>query len=149
MNPFGPVPDWYREQALAGSVPDDDDFASDRGNMTNAWHQDRRAMANGHFSGILKNFVYEDFIIEESMGPISDRSREFLGSSDAVIVRARRFLLRALDQHARGKLPFGLDQDIDYSAIRALAIRYHKGTDWKAIDTKAPPQHEFVLTDAN
>ena len=82
-------------------------------------------MADGHFSGMLKNFVYEDFIIEESMGPIADRSREFLGSSDAVIVRARRLFFKALDEHAAsGKLPFGLDQGIDYRAIRALAIRY-------------------------
>jgi phthalate 4,5-dioxygenase len=128
-------------------VLDDDDFASDRGHLANAWNQDRGAMANGHFSGILKNFVYEDFIIEESMGPISDRSKEFLGSSDAVIVRARRYLLRALDEHAGGKLPFGLDQDLDYGRIRALAIRYPKDTDWKAIDTKNPPEIEFVLTD--
>jgi phthalate 4,5-dioxygenase len=105
-------------------------------------------MANGHFSGILANFVYEDFIIEESMGPIYDRSKEFLGSSDAVIVRARRFLLQALDEHAHGKLPFGLDQDIDYSEIRGLAIRYPKGTDWKTIDIKKPPKLAFELTDA-
>ena len=148
MNPFGPVPDWYRKQALERTAPDDDDFACDRGDMRNSWHQDRCAMAKGHFSGLMKNFVYEDFIIEESMGPISDRSREFLGSSDAVIVRARRLLLRALDDHANGKLPFGLDQDIDYRAIRALAIRYPRGTDWKKIDTKNPPQFDFALTDA-
>jgi len=149
MNPFGPVPEWYRAQALAGTVPNDDDFASDRGNIANAWNQDRRAMADGHFSGLLKNFVYEDFIIEESMGPISDRSKEFLGSSDAVIVRTRRSLLRALDEHAHGKLPFGLDQDIDYSGIRGLAIRYRKGMDWKSIDMRNPPQLDFALTDAN
>ena len=50
------------------------------------------------------------------MGPIADRSREFLGSSDAVIVRARRLFFKALDEHADGKLPFGLDQAIDYRA---------------------------------
>jgi phenylpropionate dioxygenase-like ring-hydroxylating dioxygenase large terminal subunit len=149
MNPFGPVPEWYREQALAGTVPDDDDFAADRGDMTNAWHQDRKAMAKGHFSGIMKNFVYEDFIIEESMGPITDRTREYLGSSDAVIVRARRMFMKALDEHAEGKLPFGLDRNLDYRAIRALAIRYPRGTDWKTLDLKAPPKFEFELTDAN
>ena len=106
-------------------------------------------MKGGHFSGLLKNFVYEDFVIEELMGPISDRTREYLGSSDAVIVRARKMFFNALDEHAKGKLPFGLDQDINYRAIRALAVRYPSGTDWKRIDTKNPPQFEFALSDAS
>jgi phthalate 4,5-dioxygenase oxygenase subunit len=148
MNPFGPVPEWYREQAFDRSGPDDDDFAKDRGDITNAWNQDRTAMKNGHFSGITKNFVYEDFIIEESMGPIMDRSKEFLGSSDAVIVRTRRMFLKALDDHAQGKMPFGLDDDVDYRAIRALAIRYPRGVDWKGFDTKQPPAFDFHLSDA-
>jgi phenylpropionate dioxygenase-like ring-hydroxylating dioxygenase large terminal subunit len=148
MNPFGPVPDWYIKRALEGADVDDDDFAKDRGDITNTWNQDREAMKNGHFSGITKNFVYEDFIIEESMGPIMDRSKEFLGSSDAVIVRTRRMLLRALDNHAQGKMPFGLDENVDYRAIRALAIRYPKGEDWKTFDTKQPPTFEFQVSDA-
>ena len=105
-------------------------------------------MAGGHFSGFLKNFVYEDFIIEESMGPITDRSREFLGSSDAVIVRARRLFFNALDDHKAGKLPFGLDRAIDYRAIRALAIRFPRETDWRALDLKRPPAFDFALSDA-
>jgi hypothetical protein len=148
MNPFGPVPEWYRAQALDRSGSDHDDFAADRGDATNAWHQSRDAMGNGHFSGFLKNFVYEDFIIEESMGPISDRSREYLGSSDAVIVRARRMFFDALDAHAKGELPFGLDQAIDYRAIRALAVRFPQGTDWRTLDLKAPPAYEFRLSEA-
>ncbi|WP_367184864.1 hypothetical protein [Limnohabitans sp. Rim8] len=148
MNPFGPVPEWYIKRALEGADVDDDDFAKDRGDITNTWNQDRVAMKNGHFSGITKNFVYEDFIIEESMGPIMDRSKEFLGSSDAVIVRTRRMLLRALDNHAQGKMPFGLDENVDYREIRALAIRYPKGEDWKTFDTKQPPTFEFQVSDA-
>ena len=81
----------------------------------------------------------KDFIVEESMGPILDRTQEWLGTSDAVIARARRMLLKALDEHAQGKLPFGLDEKVDYSQVRALAIRFPKGTDWKAIDVKNPP----------
>ena len=137
--PFGPVPEYYKKAAYAGTDPDDDDFAKDRGNEANAWHQDNEAMKAGHFSGILKNFVYEDFIVEESMGPVMDRSREFLGTSDAVIVRARRRLLKALEDHKQGILPFGVDQDIDYREVRALAIRFPKGTNWKSIDVRNPP----------
>ncbi len=143
MSPFGPVPDWYRENALDRSDPDHDDFAKDRGNVDNAWHQDRTAMKNGHWSGLMKNFVYEDFIIEESMGPITDRTKEYLGTSDVVIVRFRRMLLDALERHSRGELPFGIGEGLDFSRIRALAIRYPGNFDWKGIDTFNPPQFEL------
>ena len=133
MQPFGPVPDWYRDQALERAHPDHDDFA-----------QDRAARKGGHWSGLTKNFVYEDFIIEESMGPIVDRTKEYLGSSDVVITRTRRMFFNALKEHAEGKLPFGLDQDVDYRRIRALAIRFPGNMDWKDIDLIDPPRFEFA-----
>jgi phthalate 4,5-dioxygenase len=140
MNPFGPVPDAYKQQMLWGTGPDSDDYAADRGNAANVWHQDRRAMRDGHWSGIMRNFTYEDFIIEESMGPIADRTREYLGTSDAVIMRARRMLMEALEEHRSGKLPFGLDGAAPYSRIRALAIRFPRGTNWLDIDPFNPPK---------
>ena len=73
------------------------------------------------------------------MGPIADRSQEFLGTSDSVIGRARRMLLSALDEHAKGKLPFGLDGGVEYNAIRALSIRFPKATNWQEIDPRNPP----------
>jgi phenylpropionate dioxygenase-like ring-hydroxylating dioxygenase large terminal subunit len=138
MSPFGPVPEAYREQMAWGTSGNDDDYAEDRGSAANVWHQDRRAMQEGHWSGITKNFTYEDFIIEESMGPIADRTREYLGSSDAVIVRARRMLLEALAGHKDGALPFGLDRALDYRRIRALAITVPKSRNWLEIDPLAP-----------
>jgi phthalate 4,5-dioxygenase oxygenase subunit len=143
LNPFGPVPEWYREFAVAGTHGDDDDFAADRGSVANMWHQDRAAMKGGHWSGLDKNFVYEDFIIEESMGAIADRTQEYLGSSDLVIVRFRRMLLQALDGHSQGRLPFGIGDTIDFAAVRALAIRFPAGMDWKSIDHFDPPRFDF------
>ena len=143
MNPFGPVPDWYRALAFEGTAANSDNYSEDMGGLVNCWNQDRRAMKDGHWSGILRNFTYEDFIVEESMGPIADRSQEFLGTSDAVIVRARRLFLEALDAHAKGKLPFGLDQALDYSRIRSLAIRFAGNTDWRAIDPLNPETAEL------
>jgi phthalate 4,5-dioxygenase len=140
MNPFGPVPQAYREQMLWRTGEDSDDYAADRGNADNVWHQDRRAMKDGHWSGIMRNFTYEDFIIEESMGPVADRTREYLGTSDAVIVRARRMLFEALRQHEAGNLPFGLDGAAHYDRIRALAIRFPRGTNWLDIDPFDPPK---------
>ena len=66
-----------------------------------------------------------------------------------MIVRARRLFFKTLDDHAAGKLPFGLDQGIDYRAIRALAIRFPRDTDWRQLDLKNPPGYEFRLSDAS
>ena len=140
MSPFGPVPEAYRQQMLRGTTADSDNYAADRGGVANMWHQDRKAMKDGHWSRIMRNFTYEDFIIEELMGPITDRTAEYLGTSDAVIVRARRMLLDALAEHAAGKLPFGLDQTFDYSRIRALAVRLPHEIDWRQIDPFDPPK---------
>jgi phthalate 4,5-dioxygenase oxygenase subunit len=41
----------------------------------------------------------------ESMGPIQDRTREHLGTSDKVIMANRRMLLKAIDTVAAGGLP--------------------------------------------
>jgi phenylpropionate dioxygenase-like ring-hydroxylating dioxygenase large terminal subunit len=46
----------------------------------------------------------------ESMGPIQDRTREHLGTSDKVIVAHRRLLLEALDAVQAGGLPPGFAQ---------------------------------------
>jgi phenylpropionate dioxygenase-like ring-hydroxylating dioxygenase large terminal subunit len=140
MNPFGPVPDWYRDWAVIGTTPNSDNYSENMGGVANMWNQDRAAMKAGHWSGVLGNFTYEDFIVEESMGPIVDRSQEFLGTSDAVIMRARRTLLEALREHGEGKLPFGLDGDVDYRSIRALAIRMPASIDWHDVDPLNPPQ---------
>jgi phenylpropionate dioxygenase-like ring-hydroxylating dioxygenase large terminal subunit len=140
MNPFGPVPQWYRDWAVERTTGDDDNYSADMGGPANMWRQDRRAMKDGHWSGILGNFTYEDFVIEESMGPIADRSEEFLGTSDAIIVRARRMLQKALREHAEGKLPFGLGEGLDYGRIRSLATVIPAGQDWRQIDPLDPPE---------
>ncbi len=46
----------------------------------------------------------------ESMGPIQDRTREHLGTSDTAIMANRRNLIKAIDDVAAGKLPMGLAQ---------------------------------------
>ena len=132
---------------MIGTTPNSDNYSEDMGGVANMWNQDRAAMKAGHWSGVLGNFTYEDFIVEESMGPIVDRSEEFLGTSDAVIVRARRTLLEALREHQAGKLPFGLDSDLDYSRIRALAIRMSASFDWREIDPLNPPQSVAVAAE--
>ncbi|MFZ1988218.1 MAG: Rieske 2Fe-2S domain-containing protein [Alphaproteobacteria bacterium] len=117
---------------------DPDDFTSDMGDVTNMWRQDRAAMKAGHWSGIVgRTNAYEDFIVQESMGPIVDRSQEHLGQADLVITRARRMLIDAVREFERiGKAPFV--EDVDFAHIRALSIMYRQGMDWKSFDPFKP-----------
>lgn len=113
---------------------DPDHFNSDMGDATNLWHQDREAMANGHWSGIVnRGNPYEDFAVQESMGSIVDRSQEYLGTCDRVIYRARRLLLDAVRRHRdTGELSFA-GSHVDYASIRALSFAFAKDDDWRDV----------------
>jgi phthalate 4,5-dioxygenase len=53
----------------------------------------------------------QDQAITESMGPINDRSREHLGTSDAMVIRTRRRLLNAARAlRDEGMIPPGVDE---------------------------------------
>ncbi len=114
---------------------DPDHFNSDMGDASNLWHQDRQAMKDGHWSGITgRGNAYEDFAVQESMGPIVDRNQEYLGTCDRVIYRARQLLLDAVRRHRdTGELSFVGDA-IDWSAIRAVSFAYPREADWREID---------------
>jgi len=100
------------------------------------WNQDRAAMKAGHWSGITgRGNAYEDFVVQESMGTIVDRSQEYLGTCDRVIYRARRLLLEAVERfQSTGAVSFA-DESIDFARIRAVSFAYPKGGDWRDIDT--------------
>ena len=57
-----------------------------------------------NFSGI-KGIQAQDMAVIESMGPISDRTREHLGTSDSAILGARRRLLREVANFQEGVEP--------------------------------------------
>ena len=61
----------------------------------NWFNQDREAMKHGSYTGIA-GFTNQDMACQESMGPIVDRTREHLGTSDVAIIRMRRRMLEAL-----------------------------------------------------
>jgi nitrite reductase/ring-hydroxylating ferredoxin subunit len=114
---------------------DPDHFNADMGDASNLWLQDRQAMADGHWSGIIdRGNAYEDFAVQESMGPIVDRSQEYLGTCDRVIYRARRLLLEAVKRHREtGELSFTGD-DVDFTSIRAVSFAFPSGADWREVD---------------
>jgi hypothetical protein len=90
-----------------GYVPDPLDYTGLRGDRWNRWGQDRSLMANGHFTGFGRSLLEEDAVIQTSMGPIVDRSKENLSSSDVAVAHLRRMLLEALQATESGELPPG------------------------------------------
>jgi hypothetical protein len=96
-------------------------------------------MKRGHWSGIVgRGNAYEDFVIQESMGPIVDRSNEFLGTCDHVIIRARSMLLRGVDRFKEtGEVAFV--DNVDFKRIRAISLPLRQGEDWRAVDAFDPP----------
>jgi phthalate 4,5-dioxygenase len=141
FNPNGPVDD-KQVGTLWRTSGDPNHFNKDMGDISNLWGQDRGAMNQGHWSGIVgRGNAYEDFMVQESMGPIVDRSQEFLSTCDHVIVRARSNLLRAVRAFQEtGRLSFV--DDVAFDRIRAISVALSNGTDWRAVDAFNPPQLE-------
>jgi phthalate 4,5-dioxygenase len=89
---------------------------------------DREMQRTKNFSG-LRGFWRQDRAIVESMGPITDRTREHLGSSDLGIVRFRRLMIRAARALSdEGKPPPGLDPATQ--RVRAVATLVPEGGAW-------------------
>ena len=76
-----------------GYAPDRSDYTGLRGDRWDAWGQDRSLMHNGHWTGFGRSLLEEDVVIQTSMGPILDRTKEHLSSSDVAVAQLRRMLL--------------------------------------------------------
>lgn len=96
------------------------------------WGQDRGKMRAGHFTGI-PNLLAEDMAIAESMKPIVDRSREYLGSSDTAVARFRRTYLEALRQESAGETPRCCAAEVPYTIIHGHGLLHPNPDDWKKI----------------
>jgi phenylpropionate dioxygenase-like ring-hydroxylating dioxygenase large terminal subunit len=89
-------------------------------NAGNDYLIDRDAQrAKKTFSGV-KGVAAQDFSLQESMGPIVDRTKERLGTSDAAIILARRRLLAAAEDAAEGK-PVPGDQPAHHQ-VRSASV---------------------------
>jgi len=78
-------------------------------NRANDYLIDRELQASGKSYTGMKGFGTQDCAIQESMGPIADRTAEHLLACDAAIVKIRRLLLQMLKDHATGKPWAGMD----------------------------------------
>lgn len=89
-----------------------------RGNRGNDYLMDREAQRTSSFTGI-RSAQLQDIAIQESQGPIVDRTKEQLGTSDIAIVHCRRSLLQAAEELDRGKVPAAVQRPDVY---RILAV---------------------------
>ncbi len=100
-------------------------------NIGNWYKQDRDAMKKGDFTGI-PGIPAQDMAMWESMGPITDRSDEILGSSDLSIVKFRQQMLKAAEDVASGGEAIGTSPDgIRHVDLRTYERILPKSQDWR------------------
>ena len=98
-------------------------------NQSNDYLIDRQMQKTQNYTGIV-GVNTQDFALQEGMGPICDRSKEFLGTSDKAIVAMRRLLLDAIAVNERGGVPRALDPKT-YRTVRAYDRVIPAGADWQ------------------
>ncbi len=104
------------------------------GSPDDNWGQDRQAMKNGHFTGFTQMLGTEDFAVIMSMGPIVDRTEEYLGAGDGAVLAVRRCLLKAVRQFQNGETPdFARHDTIDYASTAPKSMVTEPGGDWKSL----------------
>ena len=74
-------------------------------NQANRYLQNREEMQTKTFTGMGGFFIAHDSYAVETQGAIHDRTQEYLGTSDVIIVQARRLLLESMKAIERGERP--------------------------------------------
>jgi hypothetical protein len=117
----------------SGNGPKHVDFANGFqavGNRRNDWLIDREAQRTQSFSGI-DGVNAQDRAVQESMGPIVNRSREHLGPADRAIIAARRLLIEAVRSVQEGAAPRGTNDS--YYDVRATEMIFAKQLAWRDV----------------
>jgi nitrite reductase/ring-hydroxylating ferredoxin subunit len=109
--------DWYGRHRMVQN-PSNDHMLS------------REAQRTTNYSGIMGGRVQDQAVVE-SMGPIVDRSGEHLGTSDQMIIRTRRRMLRAARElRDNGIAPPGSTDAGVYNSVRAGFVTLPNEVDW-------------------
>ena len=98
-------------------------------NRDNDYRIDRGLQRTDTFTGIF-GVNTQDHAIQESMGPIADRTLEQLGQADKAIIAARKLLLDAAQTVADGGEALGAEAGV--SALRAADRVIAPSGDWHA-----------------
>jgi phthalate 4,5-dioxygenase oxygenase subunit len=100
-------------------------------NLENDYLIDRQRQKTKTFTGI-PGLNTQDVGIQEAMGPIPDRTKEHLGTSDRAVITARQLLLEAGNDVAAGRTPKGVDP-ATYRTVRAYDAVVRRGEDWRVL----------------
>jgi hypothetical protein len=77
-------------------------------NKDNDYKMDRAAQKRGETYCGVSGIAMQDAAVQESMGPVQDRTKENLVSTDNAIIMARHRLMRAAQELQKGVSPPGL-----------------------------------------
>src|SRR5438132_5546847 len=80
-------------------------------NRRNGYLMDRIAQETGKYYNGVRGLAMQDASVQESMGPIADRSKENLVATDNAIIMARLRLRKAAQAVAAGQHAPGLDEE--------------------------------------
>ena len=108
-------------------------------NYSNNYKQDRGAMQRGDFTGI-QGIPTQDMAMWESMGPITDRSRDKPGQSDLAVVQFRRMMVAAAKKFQEGGPAIGTEgwtaePRIPHVRLASFEGVMPKTTDWRKAGT--------------
>lgn len=96
-------------------------------NKGNDYLIDRDLQKGASLSGI-KGIAAQDQAMQESMGPIVDRTTEHLGTSDTAVIMMRRLLMKAAKEVAAGGNPPGLNPESQ--RVRSISVTLPKEESW-------------------
>jgi phthalate 4,5-dioxygenase oxygenase subunit len=124
------ITDEERREYGNGNGPDHVDQSTFRAirNMDNNWGIDRQVQKAETYSGI-EGVNTQDRAVQESMGPVVDRSEEYLGPADKAIIAMRRLLVQAIQSVEAGQDPPGADTS--YYALRAVERIIPDDAQWR------------------
>jgi phenylpropionate dioxygenase-like ring-hydroxylating dioxygenase large terminal subunit len=100
-------------------------------NLDNDFLIDREMQRTKTFTGIA-GVNTQDVAIQEGMGPIEDRSEEYLGTTDKAIVACRQLLLEAADEVEAGIVPRGVEPEVSRD-VRGADLVAPKGVPWQDV----------------
>jgi nitrite reductase/ring-hydroxylating ferredoxin subunit len=112
--------DWYGR--FRTEQNGSNDFMIDR-------EQQRKNEGVAGYTGI-QSIGIQDAAMTWSMGPIFDRTKERLGSSDSAVIRVRRRMIAAVQSHMRyGTIPPGVEDPAAYH-VRSGGVFLPEDADW-------------------
>ena len=110
-------------------------------NKENDYGLDREMQKNVNYTGI-KGIPNQDVAVQESMGPIADRSQEMLGTSDKAIIAYRQLLIDMAKDLQNGQEPKASSHGGYYNVRSASVllkkdVPFDKGAAW-LLSAKGP-----------